>query len=157
MSLLREIVERNVTAYHECFGGWEEAVRASCQPLIKQGYITDAYEQAIVDCVKKFGPYIVLAPNIAMPHSTISADGVNEGAIGFMKVEVPVSFEEGNAERDARLFFVLAATDPEEHMANMSRLANILTNPQIVDELLEARTDEDLLAIDARYPDEGEG
>lgn len=156
MSLLREIVERGLTSYRQSFDGWEGAVRASCQPLIKEGYITDVYEQAIVDCVNKFGPYIVLAPNIAMPHSTLGADGVNKTAIGFMKVEEPVHFVEGNPDKDARLFFVLAATNPDEHMANMSRLAVMLTNPQVVSELLEATSDEDLLEIDARHPDDQE-
>lgn len=153
MPLLKEIVRRGLTRFDISFPSWEEATRASCQPLIKAGYVTKDYEDAIIDCVKKYGPYIVLAPNIAMPHAMVGVKGVNKTAIGFMKVEEPVHFKEGDSDKDATLFFVLAAKDSDEHMANMSRLATMLTNPDVVRELLSAKSDGELLRIDEKYPD----
>ncbi len=152
--IIREFVEAGHVAFHQSFVDWEEAVRASCETLKADGTIEQAYEDAVVNSVKKYGPYIVLAPNIAMPHAQQGAEGVLKTAIGFMKVEEPVSFEEGNPEKDARLFFTLASQNPDLHLENMGKLAELLGNEAIIEELLTAKSVEDLLAIDMKY-DEG--
>lgn len=51
-----------------------------------------------------------------MPHSQEKAAGVNHTAISFMKVKEPVIFEEGNPDKNAEVFFVLASSDHEEHL-----------------------------------------
>ncbi len=149
--MLREFVETGRYSFREKFESWEEAIAASCEPIIKEGVIEPVYVEAVINCVKKYGPYIIIAPNIAMPHSTEGADGVNETAICFMKVEEPVHFDPEDPEKDARLFFVLASADHEKHLENMMRLSEMLMNEELVEELLEAKSKEDLLAIDKKY------
>jgi len=144
---LKELVDKKRVCFHESFATWEDAIRASCQPLLDDHTIEENYVQEIIDCVYKYGPYIVLAPNIAMPHSQEDVVGVNATAISFMKVEQPVSFEEGNPEKDARLFFTLASKDHNIHLENMSKLATLLSSDEIIDALLAAKNEEDLLAI----------
>ena len=90
---------------------------------------------------------------VAMPHSTKGAPGVHGSTIGFMKVEKPVAFDEEDREKDAKLFFTLAATDGDLHMQNIERLMGVLTNEELVEELLLATTPEDLLALQAKYLD----
>ncbi len=68
-----------------------------------------------------------------------------------MKVEEPVHFDPEDPEKDARLFFVLASADHEKHLENMMRLSEMLMNEELVEELLEAKSKEDLLAIDKKY------
>lgn len=149
--LLKELVEKRRYCFHEKFNTWEESIIASCQPLIEDGAIEDSYIDAIIKNVNKFGPYIVFAPNIAMPHAQEGATGVKASAISFMKVEQPVEFEKGNSEKDARLFFVLASVDPEIHLQNINKLATLLFNDDLVEELLNAKSEEDLIAIDEKY------
>lgn len=149
--MLKELVEKNLVSFHEKFDNWEEAVRVSCEKLIENEVIDDRYVELVVDSVKKYGPYIVLAPKIALPHSTQNAEGVFNTAISFMRVQEPVSFEEGNPDRDAQIFFSLASVNADEHLANMSKLANILMQPEVVDELCEATSAEDLIRIDEKY------
>lgn len=149
--MLKELVEKNLVSFHEKFDNWEEAVRASCEKLLENEIIDERYVDLVVDSVKKFGPYIVLAPKIAMPHSTQNAVGVHQTAIAFMRVEHPVHFEEGNPDRDAYIFFSLASVNPDEHLENMSKLANILMEPAIVDELCEATSTKDLIHISEKY------
>ena len=149
--MLKEFVEKGRYSFHEKFDNWEEAITASCAPIIAEGVIEPIYIQAVIDCVKKYGPYIVIAPNIAMPHSSEGAQGVNETAICFMKVEQPVHFDLEDPEKDARLFFVLAASDHDKHLENMMLLSEMLMNDDLVEELLQAKNTEDLLAIDAKY------
>ena len=143
--LLKELVEKKLTCYEQSFADWKEAIRANGQPLIREGYIEDAYLDAVIACVEKYGPYIVIAPNIAMPHSTEGAPGVLKTGIGFMKVEQPVHFDPNDPEKDARLFFMLASNDSDAHLNNMMQLADMLSNDDLVNDLLEAKNDEDVL------------
>ena len=112
---------------------WREAIRMSCEVLEADGTIEENYKEDIIACVEKYGPYIVIAPNIAMPHSQEGAKGVHKTAIAFMKLKKPVSFEEGNPELDAQLFFTLAACNNEQHLNNMGRLSEILMNEELVE------------------------
>ena len=149
--ILKDLVEKKLTCYEESLDDWREAIRANAVPLKNEGYIEDVYVDAVIACVEKFGPYIVIAPNIAMPHSTENAPGVLKTGIGFMKTKEPVHFEEGNPEKDARLFFMLASANADEHMNNMMQLADALSNDDLIADLLEVNNDEELLAVAEKY------
>lgn len=84
---------------------WEEAIRLSCQTFLEKGLIDERYEEEIIECVKKYGPYIVLIPGVAMPHSQEDSKGVHGTGISFTKFKRPISFEKGNPEKEANLFF----------------------------------------------------
>ena len=114
--MLREFVEMNHYLFAREAKDWEEAILMSCKSLEADGTVGSNYGQDIVECVRKYGPYIVIMPNVAMPHSQEGAVGVNKTAIGFMKLEKPVSFDPEDPEKDARLFFTLASCNPEQHL-----------------------------------------
>lgn len=149
--MLKDLVNKNLTQFENHFDSWEEAVRASYQTMLKQNIVEEVYVDQVVDCIKEFGPYIILIPNVAMPHSSQGAEGVNQSAISFMKVEKPVSFEEGNPEKDAQLFFALAALDSQQHMNNIMALSELLMNDELVSELKDAKSNEDLLRLADKY------
>lgn len=151
MNLLKTFVESKLTCYENKFDNWKDAVQASCNPMIEQGVIDQRYVEAIFACVEKYGPYICIAPNIAIPHSTEGAEGVSKTAIGFMHVNESVYFDENDPDKNAKLFFVLASSNHEEHMNNMMALTSVLMNEEVVNELLKATCDEDLLKIADKY------
>lgn len=150
-NMLKDFVKNKHTAYHQSFKTWEEAVQASCEVLLKDNTITQDYVNSVIKCVKDFGPYIVIAPMIAMPHSTEGAVGVNDTKISFMKVEEPVHFKEDDPSYDAKLFFTLASINHEQHLKNIVSLSEMLMNDTIVEELLKATCDEDLIRIHELY------
>lgn len=149
--MLKEIIEQKHYCFTQSFQSWEDAIRASYQPLLQDGIVEDIYVQAVIDCVKKYGPYIVIVPNIAMPHSTEGAKGCNGTAISFMKVEQEVDFDPEDPDKKARLFFSLAAVDHEQHMNNIQQLMDTLMNEEIVEALLSATSIEDLKKIAETY------
>ena len=151
--MLREFVESKHYKFAEGAKDWKDAIRMSCEPLEADGTVEDNYKEDIIKCVEKYGPYIVIVPNVAMPHSQEGAEGVNKTAVSFMKMETPVSFEPGDPEKDAQLFFTLASCNPEQHLDNMSRLSEMLMNEELLEALKEARTPEDLLELQKRYVD----
>lgn len=144
--MLQELIDKKRYSFHEGFDTWEEAIQASCKPLIEDGAIDSTYVDAIIANVKKFGPYIVIAPNICIPHAQEGVVGVNETAMCFMRTKNPVHFSD-DPEEDARLFFVLASTDSDLHLQNLSAMVGLVEDEVIVDKLLEAECRGDLEKI----------
>lgn len=151
--MLREFVEKKHYFFAEEAADWKEAIRMSCKSLEADGTVDSNYAEEIVNCVEKYGPYIIIMPEVAMPHSQEGAAGVNKTAIGFMKLEKAVSFDPEDPEKDARLFFTLASCDSEQHLDNIMRLSEMLMNEELVEELLKAATPEDLIHLQEKYLD----
>ena len=145
--MFKEIVEKKHFSFHEGFDDWRAAVRAACAPLLSDGTIEKEYPEIIIQKVEELGPYIVIAPNICIPHAE-RGRGVNDTAMCFMKTEKPVSFDPNDPDKDARIFVVLAATDDEVHLNNLMQLSETLSDEAIVDKLLQAKTGDDLLAVE---------
>lgn len=141
--MFRTILNNNRYCFHDGFDNWEDAIRASVQPLIKEGIATEQYCEDIINSINTHGPYIVIAPNICIPHAQ-QGKGVNDTAISFMKTNKPVKFSE-NEEHWAQLFFVLASTDNEKHLNNLSKLVEFLGDEDVVDILSNATCFEDLI------------
>ena len=131
--MLKEFVESKHYKFAESAKDWKDAIRMSCESLEADGTVEANYKEDIIKCVEKYGPYIVIVPGVAMPHSQENAVGVHKIAIGFMKLEKPVSF------------------DPEQHLDNMSRLAEMLSNEELIEDLKKAKGSEDLLKLQEKY------
>ena len=91
--------------------------------------------------------------DVAMPHSQENAEGVHKTGIGFMVNKQIVDFGEDDGEQKvAKLFFTLAACNPDEHMNNIEQLTQIFMNEPLLDALMEAETPEDILKAEADHP-----
>lgn len=143
--MLQELIDKKRYSFHKGFDKWEDAVQASCKPLVDDGSIEPEYIQSIISSIKKFGPYIVIAPNICIPHAQ-EGEGVNETAICFMRTENPVHFSD-DSEQDARLFFVLASTDNDKHMQNLMNMVSLIEDEAVVEKLINAKSVDDLKEI----------
>lgn len=119
---------------------WEEAIRFSGEILKEHHLITDQYIEDIIRDCHEYGPYIVIIPDVAMPHSSAESAGVLGTGIGFTIMPKRVSFEEGNLEKDAKLFFTLAAKDADSHMKNIANLSELLMMEDMVPDLLTIET-----------------
>ena len=75
--MLRYFLENgliNITDKHP--QNWEEAIRISGEIMKKNNLVTDEYIDQVIADVKKYGPYIVIVPGVAMPHSSAENSGV---------------------------------------------------------------------------------
>lgn len=151
--MLREFVEKKHCKFVDKAENWQDAIRLSCETLEADGTVESNYKEDIIACVEKYGPYIVIMPNVAMPHSQECAKGVNKTAIAFMKVKETVKFDPEDPEKDANLFFTLASCNPEQHLSNMMRLSEMLMDEALVKALMDAENEEDLLKLQEQYLD----
>jgi PTS system ascorbate-specific IIA component len=140
--MFKELLEKKRYSFHEGFDSWEEAVAAACQPLIEEGVALPEYVNEIISSVKKHGPYIVISPNICIPHAQ-EGKGVKATAICFMKTNKPVHFSD-TPEHNAQLFFVLASTNNEKHMQNLVQLVEFIEDENTVRKLLNAQCYDDI-------------
>lgn len=151
--LLKDIVEANHYSFVDSFDSWQDSIYGAAQPMVADGTLDNQYLDKIIENVNTYGPYFIIMPDVAMPHSTLGGTGVYKTAIGFCKVKEPVVFDPNDETRNARLFFTLAAVDNEQHLQNMVQLSEMLVKEGIVEDLLAAETKEDLLDIDKKYSD----
>ncbi len=140
--MIKELISKNRVIFRNSFDNWENAIKESCAPLIEQGAIKSFYADEIISNVKEYGAYIVIAPNICIPHAQEGL-GVNETAISFMKTNEPVSFSD-DPEQDSQLFFVLASENNDKHLSNLMALTELLDNEEYVNIMLNAQCVDDL-------------
>jgi PTS system ascorbate-specific IIA component len=149
--LLKTFVEKKHYLFAEKAKDWRDSIYMSCKPLEADGTIDERYADEIIACVEEHGAYIVIIPGICIPHSMEGALGVNETAIGFMKLEEPVSFDDSDPEKSATVFFTLAAKNHDAHLSNMQQLFQMLSDDDLVEDLFNVKGPEDLLALDEKY------
>ena len=124
---------------------WESAVRVVGRLLVDTGVAEERYIEGMITTTKELGPYIVIAPGVAIPHSR-PEDGVISTALAFASLDPPVNF--GNEANDpVRILFALAALDHTEHVEALKGIAEILTDQELFEQLLNAETITDVTAI----------
>lgn len=117
---------------------WREAIGKAAEPLLEQDYIEEEYIEAMIETVENIGPYIVLAPKVAVPHARPER-GVKKLGISLLKLDQPVDFNVNNEkdpERYVQLIFVLAAVDGEAHLKALMQLSKILEDEEHIEELI---------------------
>lgn len=149
--MLREFVEREHFLFAQSAPDWQEAIRMSCRPFIEDGTVDPLYADEMIASIKEYGPYIVLFRGVAMPHAMPTDALVHRTGISFMKLEKPVSFDDNDPDKQADLFFTLAAGDPQQHLRNMKELAELLECSRLIEELHSAHNEMDLLRLADKY------
>lgn len=134
------IFDKRFIAVVEAPSSWEEAVSMSGELLMKEGKIEQSYIDAMIHNIKTLGPYIIIAPLVAMPHAR-PEDGVKERAISVVVLEKPVSFGE---DKDAKLIICLAATDSESHLKLIQTITSWLQDEELLEKIMNAPSTDEL-------------
>ena len=134
--MLNELLTEQTIQLKDSVTSWEEAIEVASQPLIDQQSIRPDYVEAMITNVKELGPYIVIAPNIAIPHARPET-GVEQLGMSFLRLKEPVYFSEKEKHR-AQLVIVLAAIDNQTHLKALAQLTEMLSNEGNVEQLISA-------------------
>lgn len=128
---------------------WQEAVRAAAQLLVDVGAAEQRYVEGCVATVNEHGPYIVLAPGLALAHARPDAGAVSAG-LGAATLQSPVAF--GHPQNDpVDLVLSFCANDDGGHVTMLANVAKQLQSG-LADALRAAETADsvrDLLAAAA--------
>jgi transcriptional antiterminator/mannitol/fructose-specific phosphotransferase system IIA component (Ntr-type) len=154
--VLRQLLTREMIQIKKKADTWEDAIRIASAPLLKQKKIEKRYIDAMIENIKKIGPYIVLTPKVAIPHAR-PEDGVNEIGMSLLKLNKPVSFSRGDRTKDVSLIVIIAAIDNELHLKALSQLSTMLDDESTVDQLIGESTVDGILQYIYRYSNEKGG
>jgi mannitol operon transcriptional antiterminator len=124
---------------------WKEAIRTAAAPLQSNGMITNGYTQAMIDNIVTMGPYIVIAPKIAIPHAR-PEDGVNQLSMSLLKLANPVPFSNKEV-HDIHLVIVLAAIDGEAHLKALSQLTTMLSEEENMQKIIQAESAKEIFEL----------
>ena len=124
---------------------WRAAVRLAGDALVTSGATAPAYTNEMIATVEQLGPYIVIAPGIALAHSRPSPAVLRAG-ISLVTLARPVDF--GHRTNDpVRLVVGLAAPDEEGHVTALSTLAEFLSDEDSRVGLLGATGPDEVLRL----------
>ncbi|HDZ9232490.1 TPA: PTS sugar transporter subunit IIA [Vibrio cholerae] len=147
--MLSELITSDVIRIYPNAADWKDAVQKSCQALIDNGAVELRYVDAIFRSHEELGPYYVVGPSMAMPHAR-PEDGVNRLSLAITVIQQGVHFDsEGND--PVKMLVTLAATDSESHVGAIAQLAELFMNEEHVDQICNAQTIEDVLAVIKNY------
>jgi mannitol/fructose-specific phosphotransferase system IIA component (Ntr-type) len=124
---------------------WKDAIRMSAQGLLDLSLVEPSYIDAMIESIEEYGPYIVIAPNIALPHARPEA-GSKKIGYSFMRLEEPVYFTEEDSTA-ASLFIALSCVDSETHLEMLQQIVMVLSDPKKHDKLFEANTKDEIIEI----------
>jgi ascorbate PTS system EIIA or EIIAB component len=118
------------------------AIELAGDLLVASGRATKEYVASMLEAVEKFGPYIVIAPGIALAHGKPSADVIETG-LSLLVLGNAIEFQHSQND-PVQLVFGLAATDHESHIELMSELAQFLSDQDSVNSLLTCSDSEQI-------------
>jgi PTS system ascorbate-specific IIA component len=124
---------------------WRAAVRLAGDVLERSGAATSAYGQEMVRMIEEHGPYVVIAPGLALAHArpgpAVLADG-----LAIVTLAEPVSF--GHPHNDpVSVVLALAIKTADAHLAAVAELANVFNDSNAIQALAAATTVSDVQEI----------
>ena len=124
---------------------WKEAGRAVGKLLVDMGSIEDEYIEGMLESVEKFGPYIVIVPGVALFHSK-SDENVHRLCLALATVKEGIPF--GAGEKDpVRILFAFASPNKKAHLLMMRELMSILKSDEMMQQIIDAPTDDEILRV----------
>jgi PTS system ascorbate-specific IIA component len=122
---------------------WIDAIRKGGAMLTDNGTCEQKYIDAMINGCVRNGPYFVIGPGIAMPHSR-PENGVLKAGYALVTLKSGVEFGDGENDPIDVLIF-MAAKDQASHTEEaMSQIAEFCDN---ADWLLELRVAKDANAV----------
>lgn len=147
--MLKDLLTKQHIQFVEEVGDWKEAIKLAAKPLLDNGYITNEYIQAMIDNVMIMGPYIVIAPGIALPHAR-PEHGVKKIGMSFLKIKNGCLFSEREEHR-VYVLIVLAAIDNGIHLKALSQLIKLLSDKENMSVLFSANSAEEVFTLIEAY------
>ncbi|MGL4696641.1 BglG family transcription antiterminator [Enterococcus larvae] len=143
--MLSELLTEDMIQLSEVPMNWEEAIDYAAEPLKEKNKIEQRYVTAMIDKVKKHGPFIHIGEGVALPHAR-PEDGVKGLGMSLLKVQKPVLLLD-DEKHPIQIFICLAAVDNEMHLKALASLTRILSNKEKLAALLQAETKTSILEI----------
>lgn len=150
--MLQELLSEDNVSFHYPAETWEDVIRHGGQLMVEAGFAEPSYTEAMVDGVYEMGPYIVLAPGLAMPHAEPEY-GAKQVGTALVTLEKPLDF--GNPEHDpVSVAVFLCAPNKDEYMQLLTDIAMLFEDEDFLDAAANFESIEDVHAYLQEHVDE---
>lgn len=147
--MLSKIIKESYIQFDVAAENFEDAIRKSAEPLLKDDAITDSYVDKIIEIYKETGPYIVITKNVALPHASSEA-GAKKPAMGVTRLSTPVI--SGHESNDpVKYLFVLSASDSNSHLQALSEFVQLLSQEDFYELIQATNNKSDILEFIKEY------
>ena len=123
MGLKQSLIDNNSIKLQAQASNWREAIKIGTDMLIASGAIQPSYHDAIISSVEELGPYICIAPNLALPHAR-PENGVIRTAFTLVTLEEPIYFD--GEDEPVDVLITLAGSSSDEHMEGLMEVTQVL-------------------------------
>ena len=149
MNLKQSLIENDSIKLNQTANSWQEAIKIDTDMLVKSSAVEPRYYEAIVSSIEKLGPYIILAPGLAMPHAR-PEDGVNKTAFALVTLTTPVIFE--GEETPVDVLLTLAGSESDQHMQGLMEITQVLDDEESeigvdLDKIKACKSKEDIYRV----------
>lgn len=152
VSLLQDLLSEDNVSFHYPAETWEDVIRHGGQLMVDAGFTDSTYTEAMIDVVRDMGPYIVLAPGLAMPHARPEM-GAKQVGTALVTLEKPIDF--GSPENDpVSVAVFLCAPNKEEHIQLLTDIATLFEDEEFLDAAVNFESIEDVEAFLSEHLDE---
>lgn len=110
---------------------WRQATHTAAGLLETGGCVRAKYKDAIIDTILENGPYMVIAPHVALLHAKPEAGAMRPGMALLVSRE-GVTFNK-RAFDPVHLIFAFSATDDHSHLRALSELLSLISEPRTVE------------------------
>ncbi|WP_163537463.1 PTS sugar transporter subunit IIA [Gracilibacillus sp. YIM 98692] len=104
---------------------WRDAIEKSVSLLRENGFVNREYASEVIKNVEEYGPYIVISPGIAIPH-TRPENGALRVGVSLITLKYPIYFE--GIEAPVKVMISFSATDHHKHLEIIKMIVNIVEN-----------------------------
>ncbi len=152
VSLLQDLLSEDNVSFRYPAETWEDVIRHGGQLMVDAGFTEPTYTEAMIDVVRDMGPYIVLAPGLAMPHARPEMGAKQVGA-ALVTLEKPIDF--GSPENDpVSVAVFLCAPNKDEHIQLLTDIATLFEDEEFLDAAVNFESIEDVQSFLAEHLDE---
>ena len=149
MGLKQSLIDNNSIKLQAKASNWREAIKIGTDLLIASGAIQPSYHDAIISSVEELGPYICIAPNLALPHAR-PENGVLRTAFALVTLEEPIYFD--GEEEPVDVLITLAGSSSDEHMEGLMEVTQVLDDEESetgvdLDKLRHCRSSSDVFKV----------
>ncbi|MDE1231707.1 PTS sugar transporter subunit IIA [Vibrio aestuarianus] len=149
MGLKQSLIDNNSIQLQASASNWKEAIKIGTDMLIASGAIDPRYHDAIISSVEELGPYIVIAPNLALPHAR-PENGVIRTAFALVTLESPIYFD--GEDEPVDVLITLAGSSSDEHMEGLMEVTQVLDDEESesgvdLDKLRRCRSKDDVYKV----------
>ena len=115
---------------------WRAAVRLAGRALCESGATHVGYSDEMIRMIDEHGPYVVIAPGLALAHARPGPDVLADG-LAVVTLATPVLF--GHPHNDpVTVVLGLAIKSAETHLETVAELANIFNDSSAISRLASA-------------------